>query len=247
VRSMIRYISIVLILGVFTSCNKKLIHSKQENIEINTFKFDYFAAKAKLNYNSGDQKLSVVANLRIKYDSLIWISISPGLGVEVLRLKLTTDSVFLIDRMAHKYMKSSYSEFNNFYGIKLNFKWIQAIMLGNPLSSNKKLVTNKENGRVLYEQKDGPLFIRNFIGDQSNKIEKISVRNSTAKYEMVINYGDFTQLNERALLPYYMKLVLTFFEERQPTKEIDINIKSANLPDKTLKFPFNVPAKFLKD
>ena len=246
-RSMIRYISIVLILGVFTSCNKKLIHSKQENIEINTFKFDYFTAKAKLNYTNGDQKLSAVANLRIKYDSLIWISISPGLGVEVLRLKLTTDSVFLIDRMAHKYMKSSYSEFNNFYGIKLNFKWIQAIMLGNPLSSNKKLVINKENGRILYEQNDGPLFIRNFIGDQSNKIEKISVRNSAAKYEMVINYGDFTQLNERALLPYYMKLVLTFFEEEQPTKQIDINIKSANLPDKTLKFPFNVPAKFLKD
>ena len=30
-------------------------------------------------------------------------------------------------------------------------------------------------------------------------------------------------------------------------EEIDINIKSANLPDKMLKFPFNVPAKFLKD
>ena len=154
---MIRYISIVLILGVFTSCNKKLIHSKQENIEINTFKFDYFSAKVKLNYTSGDQKLSAVANLRIKYDSLIWISISPGLGIELFRLKLTTDSVFLLDRMAHKYMKSSYSEFNNFYGINLNFKWIRSIMLGNPLSSNKKLVTNKENGRVLYEQNDGPL------------------------------------------------------------------------------------------
>ena len=144
-------------------------------------------------------------------------------------------------------MKSSYSEFNNFYEINLNFKWIQAIMLGNPLSSNRKLVTNKENGRILYEQNDGSLFIRNFIGDQSNKIEKISIRNSTAKYEMVINYGDFTQLNEREVLPYYIKLVLTFFEEEQPTKKIDINIKSANLLDKTLKFPFNVPAKFLKD
>jgi hypothetical protein len=140
---MIRFISIVLILGVFTSCNKRLIHSKQENIEINTFKFDYFTAKAKLNYTNGDQKLSAVANLRIKYDSLIWISISPGLGIEVLRIKLTTDSVFLIDRIAQNYTKSSYREFNHFYGINLNFKWIQAIMLGNPLSSNKKLVINK--------------------------------------------------------------------------------------------------------
>jgi hypothetical protein len=244
---MIRFISTVLILGVFTSCNKRLIHSKQENIEINTLKFDYFTAKAKLNYTNGDQKLSAVANLRIKYDSLIWISISPGLGIEVLRLKLTTDSVFLIDRIAHKYMKSSYGEFNHFYGINLNFKWIQAIMLGNPLSSNKKLVINKENGRILYEQNDGPLFIRNFIGDQSNKIEKISIENPESKYEMTINYGDFTQLDERSILPYYMKFVLTFFEEQQPSKQIDINIKSANLPDKTLKFPFNVPAKFLKD
>ena len=78
---MIRYISILLILGVLTSCNKKLIHSKQENIQINILKFDYFTAKAKLNYTSGDQKLSAGANFRIKYDSLIWISISPGLGI----------------------------------------------------------------------------------------------------------------------------------------------------------------------
>tara|TARA_B110000027_G_scaffold93377_1_gene98642 strand:+ start:1002 stop:1736 length:735 start_codon:yes stop_codon:yes gene_type:complete len=243
----IRFLRVLVILGLLTGCNKRLIHLNQDDIEVNAFKFDYFTAKAKLNYTDGDQKLSAVANLRIKYDSLIWISISPGLGIEVLRLKLTTDSVFLIDRIAQNYTKSSYREFNHFYGINLNFKWIQAIMMGNPLSSNKKLVVNKENGGILYEQNDGPFFIRNFIGDQSNKIEKISIRNSAAKYEMVINYGDFTQLNERAILPFYMKFVLTFFEDQQPPKQVNINIKSANLPDKTLKFPFNVPAKFLKD
>ena len=244
---MIRFFMVVVVLWVMMGCNKKLVLSTQDSIEVNALKFNHFTAKAKLNYSDGNQKLSAVANLRMKYDSLIWISISPGLGIEVLRFKLTTDTVFLIDRIAHKYRAFSYHEFSDFYGINFDFKWIQAIMLGNPLSLNKKLVVNKEKEGTTYEQKDGPLLIRNFIGDQSNKIEKISIENPESKYEMTINYGDFTQLDERSILPYYMKFVLTFFEEQQPSKQIDINIKSANLPDKTLKFPFNVPAKFLKD
>ena len=244
---MIRFFGILVILLFLTGCNKRLIYLNQDNIDINAFKFDYFTAKAKLIYTNGDQKLSAVANLRIKSDSLIWISISPGLGIEAFRIKLTTDSVFLLDRIDHNYMKSSYREFSNFYGFNLNFKWIQAIMLGNPLSSNKRLGVNKEQEGTFYDQNEGPFLIRNFIGDKSNKLEKISIKNSLAKYEIAINYGNFSRVNEQALLPFYIKFVLTFLEKQQSSKQIDINIKSVNLPDKILKFPFNVPAKFLKD
>ena len=244
---MIRFFGILVTLGLLMGCNKRLINLNQDNLDINVFQFDYFLAKARLNYTDGAQKLSAVANLRIKYDSLIWISISPGLSIEAFRIKLTSDSVFLLDRISHNYIKSSYGEFDNFYGINLNFKWIQAMILGNPLTSNKNLVVSKEQEGIFYEQNEDPFLFRNFIGDQSNKIEKIFIKNSLANYEIDINYGDFTQLNEQARFPFSMKFILRFLEKQQPSKQINIDIKSAHLPDKILKFPFNVPAKYLKN
>ena len=244
---MIRFFVVLVSFGLLMGCNKRLINLNQGNLDMNAFKFDYFLAKARLNYTEGDQKLSAVANLRIKYDSLIWISISPGLSIEAFRIKLTSDSVFLLDRLGHNYIKSSYEEFDKFYGINLNFKWIQAIILGNPLSTSKNLVINKEQQGIFYEQNEDSFTIRNFIGDQSNKVEKIFIKNSLAKYEIDINYGDFTQLNEQARFPFSMKFILRFFGEKHSSKQINITIKSANLPEKTLKFPFNVPAKYLKN
>ncbi len=244
---MIRFFLVSVSLGLLMGCNKRLINLNQGNLDMNVFKFEYFSAKARLNYTEGGQKLSAVANLRIKYDSLIWISISPGLSIEAFRIKLTLDSVFLLDRVGHNYIKSSYGEFDNFFGIKLNFKWIQAMLLGNPLSTSKNLVVNKEQDGIFYEQNEDPLTIRNFIGDQSNKIEKVFIKNSLAKYEIDINYGDFTQLNEHARFPFSMKFILKFLEKQQPSKQVNITIKSAHLPEKKPKFPFNVPAKYLKN
>ena len=244
---MIRFFGILVTLGLLIGCNKRLINLNQGNLDMNVFKFEYFSAKARLNYTEGGQKLSAVANLRIKYDSLIWISISPGLSIEAFRIKLTLDSVFLLDRIGRNYIESSYGEFDNFFGMNLNFKWIQAMILGNPLSSNKNLVVSKEQEGIFYEQNEDPFLIRNFIGDRSNKIEKIFIKNSLAKYEMDINYGDFTQLNEQARFPFSMKFILKFLEKQQPSKQVNITIKSAHLPEKTPKFPFNVPAKYLKN
>ena len=178
-------------------CNKRLINLNQGNLDMNAFKFEFFSAKARLNYTEGDQKLSGVANLRIKYDSLIWISISPGLSIEAFRIKLTSDSVFLLDRLSHNYIKSSYREFDKFYGINLNFKWIQAIILGNPLSTSKNLVINKEQQGIFYEQNEDSFTIRNFIGDQSNKVEKIFIKN------FISDLKSFCFSNNKIIFCYY--------------------------------------------
>ena len=118
---MIRFFVVSVSLGLLMGCNKRLINLNQANLDMNVFKFEYFSAKARLNYTEGGQKLSAVANLRIKYDSLIWLSISPGLSIEAFRIKLTLDSVFLLDRLGHNYIKSSYGEFDNFFWDKLEF------------------------------------------------------------------------------------------------------------------------------
>ena len=80
----------VLICGVvliFSSCGKKLLptSSIEEEYALEKFDFEYLQAKSKISFSSPDKSLSSSANIRMKKDSIIWISVSPIFGIEAAR------------------------------------------------------------------------------------------------------------------------------------------------------------------
>ena len=73
-----------------------------DSVLAHQFQYKYLTAKASVDYTdrTGDTK-NFDINLRMKRDSAVWISITPLLGIEAARLMVTTDSVFMLDRV-HK-------------------------------------------------------------------------------------------------------------------------------------------------
>ncbi|NQW26802.1 MAG: DUF4292 domain-containing protein [Flammeovirgaceae bacterium] len=228
---------------VLVGCNRKLTGFNSDGIEINELAFDYLTAKAKINYGDGKKNLSVTANYRIKKDSIIWISVSPGLGVEVARLMLLSDSIFFMDRINNKYIGSSFSEFSALYGFDITYQTVQSAILGDAIFKYKKTAVNKVDGGMVYQQLEENYILDNFIGDETKKVERVLVKDLKSKKSISVNYGDFRKLDERSLLPYSIQFTLVFFQGDEQ-KQIDIEVKSANLLDKAPKFPFNVPDKF---
>ncbi|HAR20844.1 MAG TPA: DUF4292 domain-containing protein, partial [Cytophagales bacterium] len=49
----------------------------------------------------GTNQFSSPLTIRIRKDSVIWISVNPALGIEVVRALITKDSIFVIDKI-HK-------------------------------------------------------------------------------------------------------------------------------------------------
>ena len=102
----------VLILVLFNSCftfkraikkNKVLVDTAntqavRDSMKKNDFDFIYFSAKAKFTLVDDKGSRTANANIRIKHDSAIWISVS-ALGIEGLRILATHDSVKIIDRL----------------------------------------------------------------------------------------------------------------------------------------------------
>ena len=91
---------------MFASCRstkttKNLIHkgSKREtlieSVESADFKFNWMSAKVSGKFSDSNQNFSFKGNMKIRKDSLIWISISPGLGLELGRVLLDLDSYIL--------------------------------------------------------------------------------------------------------------------------------------------------------
>lgn len=81
--------------------------------------------------NTGETQ-SFKATARIARDSVIWLSISPALGVEVARLMLMQDSVFLISKVPGNrfFYSGTYEGIEDWAQTPLNFADIQALLTG---------------------------------------------------------------------------------------------------------------------
>lgn len=82
---------------------------------------------------------SFKATIRIAKDSVIWVSLSPALGVEVARLMLEPDSVQLISKIPGNrfYFAGDYEALSDWADTPLRFLDIQDILTGSPMGLNE--------------------------------------------------------------------------------------------------------------
>src|SRR5688572_13161300 len=113
----------------------------QQLISDHSFKTRTLTAKASVNSIVGDQENSFNINLRIYTDSIIWISISPLLGIEVARVMVTRDSVKFLDRLNKKFSVSDFRYLNELLQLNVDYDILQGVLTGN-LFAYKKNVFN---------------------------------------------------------------------------------------------------------
>ncbi|MBK9730800.1 MAG: DUF4292 domain-containing protein [Chitinophagaceae bacterium] len=109
-----------------------------DSLEKHAFRFEWFTGKAKVEILQGTDKTEFTANLRIRNDSAIWVSISPALGLEVARVLLTKDSIRIIDRLNNDYDSKDYHFFKTFTSFPITYDVVQDLIEGTPLFINNR-------------------------------------------------------------------------------------------------------------
>lgn len=69
--------------------------------------------------------------IRIRKDSIVWLSVTATMGVEVLRAKVSVDSVWLINRLEKRYLAEPLDTLSVQLGIPLSLPWLQSLLLDN--------------------------------------------------------------------------------------------------------------------
>ncbi|MFN5371653.1 MAG: DUF4292 domain-containing protein, partial [Bacteroidia bacterium] len=111
----------------------------------------WFAARVAVDVEIDHDKRSFNVNLRIRRDSLIWMSISPAMGIEVARVLISPDSVKFINRINGTYFKGGFDYISDMLQADLNFNMVQSILLGNAYLhySVDKYIQDRENGELV--------------------------------------------------------------------------------------------------
>jgi uncharacterized protein YhbP (UPF0306 family) len=230
---------------------RKVIHRTDtattvaQNADVNKFVREYHArlpmithvqAKAKLDYASGKEKLNANLIIRSRYDSVLWISVVPLLGIEAARIKITRDSFYIMDKINHTITVSTIQKAEEKLGVKISLKEIQELMLGLthiPDKTNKykqdkiHLITATAN-KIDYAfeiQKELTLYSLFLKGQQSGYTSHIHY----------LNYTDIPFQNNTIKLPFYLTAELHTKEHIQA----ELTYTKINLNTEKFSTPFD--------
>jgi len=101
---------------------------------INTpLNFTTFYGRAKANYSSPQASGNATVYIKMRKDSIIWISITGPLNIEGARVLVTPDSVKIINKLEGTVQLSSIERLQQITKLPLKFSDFQNIILGRPV------------------------------------------------------------------------------------------------------------------
>ncbi|MCX6304373.1 MAG: DUF4292 domain-containing protein [Bacteroidetes bacterium] len=219
-------------------------------------KFDWFSAKFSAEYSNKGKENSFNGQIRIRKDSLIWISLTPMLGIEAVRLMISQDSVKMINRLNDTYFVGDYEYVNKFLNTNIDFDLLQAFLLGNDLQfyENGKFRASIDRGEyklstgerhklkkfVRSQEENLKIFIQNIWLDPVNfKITHADVKEIRRdNIRLESTYDGFEQLDDQ-LFP--RKMTYTVWADNTIRVKADFSKMTLNIP---LQFPFKIPASY---
>lgn len=226
-----------------------------DSVTANQFKFAYLAAKATVDYTdkSGETQ-SFDVNMRMRYDSAIWISITPLLGIEVARVILDKDSLKIMDRVHKTFMARDYVFLEELLKTTVNFEMVQAVVIGNyfPYQKADKIksvyedepyvilssMNKRRMKRVLEENDPAKPVVQDFWIDGNFRIAKSKITDDKLDRWVMASYMNFTEVGGK-LFPN--DLVVSISSSSPTIIKIVYNKLTV---DEEFTMPFTVPEKY---
>ena len=130
-------LTILFAIGFLSSCAKKNVayqsSGKMEDFSPIYNDYDFLSAKAKIVIEEESGKITRGSlNLRAKKDSVLWFTVSPGLGMEAVRGLITQEKIQIKDRIGKEDVNLTFKEFETIYGLKLSLELFQNLLWANP-------------------------------------------------------------------------------------------------------------------
>jgi hypothetical protein len=217
---------------------------KNALLKLNGNKVDFktFSAKVDVDYRGGDDKhYDVNANLRMYRDSLIWVSVNAVFGIEAMRMLITKDSVYLLDKLNKTYLIRRIDYLQEVTGLPLTLSIVQDLLVGNPVFIDSNIVSYSNNSNTVSLLSIGSAF-KNLVTINGNnnvllhsKLDDIDIsRSRTAD----LSYDDYESKKNKL---FSSKRRITVAEKNK--LDISLNFKQYEFND-DISFPFSIPRNY---
>jgi hypothetical protein len=212
-----------------------------EEFHPSTFEFKYLSAKGRIVLEESNGKVTKgTISFRAKKDSVVWFSITPGLGVEAIRGMVTEEKMRIKDRINGEDINISFAEMEDRYGLKLDLSLIQNLLFANvpqEFSYRDRLL---RAGRYfeLTQVRDGVRY-HSRVSTSHGKVAELTSNTLDDKGAFMASYPTFENVNGQPF-PNKMLLKLSFKSEQGPQNAIiHLEFNRIDYLSEPVSFPFH--------
>jgi hypothetical protein len=220
----------------------KVIKDNYYQLIANRIEFETFSAKINTDYQGSDgKKYDVNVFVRMKKDSLIWVSVNGALGIEGMRVLINNDSVYILNKLDKEYQVRSIAYLQEVAALPLDLHTVQQLIIGNPVFLDSNIVSYSTDGSAISLLSEGQWF-RHLISMNNNdhlvlhsKLDDIDPLRSRTCY---LNYSDY-ETDKGVKFSTNRNISVT-----EKTKlDVKLNFKQYAF-NETLSYPFSVPKNY---
>lgn len=194
--------------------------------------------KADVGYKDDKQGLNVSADIRIKKNEQILLSVR-FLGYTVAKALITPEEVKYYEKSGNKYFEGDYTTLSKWLGTDLDFQKVQNMLIGQAFDDlNKgKYDSSIEDGLYKLYDKSNKNTEKTFFFEASQFLIKKQEISQKSKNRMLkVSYPSHKDYPE-VILP--TELIIEALQDNSRTR-INIEYKSATF-NEDLSFPYSVP------
>ncbi|SHJ69895.1 protein of unknown function [Hymenobacter daecheongensis DSM 21074] len=249
------FLLVLLWLGVVLGgCSPKIVPANTgrmtpakaaEMVKATNVDFRYLKAKGKIKVDMPGVQQTANLSLRMRKDSVIWLSVS--LGIEGVRAYITRDSIQVLNYLQREYYAGNFDYLSKRLNVPVTFEQVQAALLGNyitaPAGSTPTVLTENASQKVQFNQ--ASVLITQLIELARGRMTQLSVVDSATQNRFSADYSDFRAL-ENSMVQFAYGTVV----KAQPTKgaasTLTINYRNVDVDKERLAFPFSVPKGYVR-
>lgn len=214
-----------------------------ENLYNNKLNFSTLYIKSNVRYESEKQSQNVTAEIKIKKDEMILVSLR-FLGITMAKALITPTKVEYYEKINSSYFEGDYSVLSKWLGTDLDYQKVQNMLLGQALDNLKKgkyKNSIENNTYKLEENLDGNTSKSVFITADKYEITMQEIIQKMQERSINIDYSDYKQFYQ-VKLPSNLDIHAL---EKDKKTNISINYNSVTV-NEDLSFPYSVPNGYEK-
>jgi hypothetical protein len=257
---------LILTLVLLASCKSTKHHTadiaKQTEVDTvynlmhnNQVDAQWLVGKFKGVYQMPEKQQVFYGQIRMKKDSVIWVSINAVMNIEIFRLIVQPDSFKFINKIDKTFISESNQSLVDYFGVDVDFSMLEALILGNDFpyyqTDNFKLRNTDKN------------YVLSTIS--RHKIKKYRDVNDSSKIlvqSMYVNKSNYRITKQKVKILGKDKVVLRMFYDKfedidgfqiatnwilkykeDDKSYVELNFSNYKL-DTPTKFPFRISSKY---
>jgi hypothetical protein len=197
--------------------------------------------KSNVKYNDEKQSQNLTAEIKIKKDEQILVSIR-FLGITMAKALITPASVSYYEKLNSTYFEGDFSTLSKWLGTDLDFNKVQNILIGQAIDDLTKgkyqdsLVGQEYRLEELSKSNTKKYF---FLGKDSFLLSKQEIIQTAENRKIEVLYSDYKKYNDS---PIPSDIVINAEQEKGKT-EINLGYNTITINEE-LNFPYSVPKDY---